>query len=82
MVSAFLFVFVYTERMARRFLVMVCLLLIVGAWFVGGAEGKVVFLNVGQGDSILLQDGTAQVLTCGTQHHCQQYNLRLSERYQ
>jgi len=42
-----------------------CLVVIILASFVDAPEDKVVFLDVGQGDSILLQDGTAQVLIDG-----------------
>jgi len=53
--------------MFRILVITLSLLLIVGAWFVRAPEDKVVFLDVGQGDSILLQDGTKQVLIDGGQ---------------
>jgi len=40
-------------------------LLLLSFCFAGVVEDKVVFLDVGQGDSILLQNGTAQVLVDG-----------------
>lgn len=46
-------------------LVVGLLLLIVSLWQIGPPEDKVVFLDVGQGDAILLQSGTQQILIDG-----------------
>jgi competence protein ComEC len=51
--------------MIRWFVATVCALLIVAAAFAGIPADKVVFLDVGQGDSILMQKGTRQVLIDG-----------------
>lgn len=51
--------------MTRLLLAAVLLTIIIGTSFVPVPEDKVVFLDVGQGDAILLQSGTKQVLIDG-----------------
>src|SRR5687768_14758076 len=45
--------------------IIILLLIIVGGSLVPTPETKVVFLDIGQGDAILLQEGTKQVLIDG-----------------
>lgn len=51
--------------MGRAIILLGCTGLLATLSFVSGPAEKVVFLDVGQGDAILLQDGTAQVLIDG-----------------
>src|SRR5688500_15806429 len=51
--------------MNQRLLLVLFTGLIVGLWQIQAPAEKIVFLDVGQGDSILLQSGTQQVLIDG-----------------
>ncbi len=48
-------------------IIFVCLVVVILSWFIPPPADKVVFLDVGQGDSILIQEGTKQVLVDGGQ---------------
>lgn len=51
--------------MSHVVIILICLSLLVASFFIPPPATKVAFLDIGQGDSILLQAGTAQVLIDG-----------------